>query len=98
MIPAGTVWENFPVPSPGELSCAHAWSAHLISHLPELFFGLEQQSPAWESIKLAPEKALDEAEAHIPLPRGMLVLKQDKNGFTYTLPPGVTAVVCDSSL
>ena len=98
MIPAGTVWENFPVPSPGELSCAHAWSAHLISHLPELFFGLEQQSPAWESIKLAPEKALGEAEAHIPLPQGTLVLKQDKNGFSYTLPPGVNAVISNSCL
>ena len=72
MLPAGTVWENFPPEKTGELSCAHAWSAHPLTHLPELVFGLEQTAAGWEKITLSPLPLLDEAALALPLPQGML--------------------------
>ena len=73
MIPAGTTWENFPKVNPGELSCAHAWSAHLISHLPELVFGFKQLSPAWENFSFEPFDGLEYADFIMPLPDNALL-------------------------
>ena len=91
MIPAGTTWENFPKPNPGELSCAHAWSAHIVSHLPELVFGLEQLSPGWEEIALDLKvpSGLSKAEFSLPLPQGELTLLYDGKDVISRIPPGV---------
>ena len=91
MIPAGTTWENFPRPNPGELSCAHAWSAHIISHLPELVFGLKQLAPRWEDIELdyQPLPGVEEAELTLPLPQGELSLRYDGKNVHSQIPQGV---------
>ena len=96
MLPAGTVWENFPAKN-SEVSCAHAWSAHLISHLPELIFGLQQLTPGWDKVRLKPEFLLDKASFSIPLPQGILSGKMNKTGEKYlvefTIPKGVAAEI-----
>ena len=91
MISAGTTWENFPNPNPGELSCAHAWSAHIISHLPELVFGLKQLSPGWEEISLDFHAipGIEKAEFKIPLPLGELYLSYDGKDVKYEIPLGI---------
>ena len=66
MLPAGTFWENYPVPN-SELSCSHAWSAHPISHLPELIFVLKQLEANWKKIRLEPVSLLKHAAFFIPL-------------------------------
>ena len=97
MIPAGTVWENFPNPNPGDLSCAHAWSAHLISHLPELVFGFKQLSPGWTDIEFDPHNMPDlaNAEFSIPLPLGKLscsFIGKNKD-FHCNIPSGIRAIL-----
>ena len=92
MLPAGTVWENFPGKG-GELSCSHAWSAHLISHLPELIFGLEQLKANWTSFRLKPEFILDEAAFALPLPTGLLTGKINRTEVEFTIPEGVRAEI-----
>lgn len=71
MLPAGTFWENYPVPN-SELSCSHARSAHPISHLPELIFVLKQLEANWKKIRLEPVSLLKHAAFFIPLPQGTL--------------------------
>ena len=92
MLPAGTVWENFPGKG-GELSCSHAWSAHLISHLPELIFGLEQLKANWTSFRLKPEFILDEAAFALPLSTGLLTGKIKRTEVEFTIPEGVWAEI-----
>lgn len=97
MLPTGTVWETFNDYSGSEISFSHAWSAHPISHLPELIFGLEQLEQGWKKIRLTPECLLDQAEFQIPLPQGSLSAKIRKKKETFalevTVPEGVTAEI-----
>jgi hypothetical protein len=97
MIPSGTTFENFSLKSTGELSFSHAWSAHVISHIPELLFNLEQLAPAWEKIRIKLNFILEEAKFAIPLPQGMLSINLKGNKENYSgsieVPPGVEAEI-----
>ena len=97
MIPSGTTFENFNVKSTGELSLSHAWSAHVISHIPELVFGLEQLSAKWEKIRIMPNFILDEAKFTIPLPQGILSINlrgtKDNYSGSIEIPKNVDAEI-----
>ena len=96
MLPAGTVWEKFPDKS-SECSCSHAWSAHPISHLPELVSGLKPLEANWKKIRLKPEFLLEEAEFSLPLPQGLLTGKitgsAEKYSVEFKIPEGVSAEI-----
>ncbi|MBE6405567.1 MAG: hypothetical protein E7040_06050 [Lentisphaerae bacterium] len=96
MLPAGTVWEKFPDKG-SECSCSHAWSAHPISHLPELVSGLKQLEANWKKIRLKPEFLLEEAEFSLPLPQGLLTGKITGSAENYSvefkIPEGVSAEI-----
>ena len=96
MIPYGTVSETFVGRGHTEDSCSHAWSAHAISHLPELIFGLKQLSSGWEKIRLKPEFFFD-ANFRIPLPQGILScqIKGTKENYSaeFDIPEGVIAEI-----
>ena len=94
MIPSGTVWETF---STG-WSYSHAWSAHAISHLPELVFGLKQTAPAWREIELNPLlNVLESAEMKVPTPQGMIQGSLKSSGSSVTvrfgIPAGIRAAI-----
>jgi hypothetical protein len=97
MIPSGTTFENFNVKSTGELSLSHAWSAHVISHIPELVFGLEQLSAKWEKIRIKPNFILDEAKFTISLPQGILSINlrgtKDNYSGSIEIPKNVDAEI-----
>ena len=97
MIPSGTVWETFLNNKGSEISLSHAWSAHPVSHLPELVFGLKQLESGWKRIRLKPEFLLQNATFKIPLPQGVLSCKitGTKEDFSaeFIVPGGVEAEI-----
>lgn len=97
MIPTGTVWENFPRGDYSGWSYSHAWSAHVISHLPELVFGLKQTGPAWKEVEFAPLALLDHARMTVPTPQGMIRGELERNGefaeASIVIPEGIHAVL-----
>ena len=97
MLDAGTVWENF-LDTPGrELSCSHAWSAHIVSHLPELIFGIKQLKENWSELSLKIEFIFEDASFKIPLPQGLLscTIKGTKENYALTIevPKNVKAII-----
>ncbi len=67
MVEFGTTFENYD----GTLSRSHAWSAHPVFILPQIFSGIKQTAPAWADFEVNPDTSLaDEAEIVWPTPRG----------------------------
>ncbi|MFA5203351.1 MAG: hypothetical protein WC708_03005 [Lentisphaeria bacterium] len=74
MIPYGGAWEHLNWnPKEGQ-SCCHAWSAHPVSHMVELFCGLKQLAPKWEIVEIVPDASLlpKFGDIRVPLPQGDL--------------------------
>ncbi len=96
MIPSGTTWEIF---DPGErgLSVSHAWSAHLVSHLPEILGGITQVEAGWKKIRFSPYFAGNYVSVTVPTPSGLIKAGWQKENGKITssleLPDGVTAEV-----
>jgi hypothetical protein len=92
MIPAGTTWEVFERGSYTGWSYSHAWSAHPLTHIPELLCGITQLEPGWQKIRFAPltTAGVSHASVTIPVPQG--AFKAGFNGLTAQLeiPAGVT--------
>ena len=97
MIPAGTTWEVFERGSYTGWSYSHAWSAHPLTHLPEIIFGLKQTAPAWKSVILEPEPLVEEAAFQIPVPQGILSASfRMRDGlfcFSSSIPPGMSVEI-----
>lgn len=74
MIPAGTTWEVFDRGAYTGWSYSHAWSAHPVTHLPELLCGIIQMEPAWRKVRICPCFPNGEtfASATIPTVHGLL--------------------------
>lgn len=99
MIPVGTTWEVFDPAGQGGLSFSHAWSAHPVSHLPEILGGVTQLEPGWKKVRFSPffsEKA-NAVSVAIPVPAGLIKASWKRKCGTVNcvleLPPGVTAEV-----
>ena len=98
MIPTGTVWEVYGRGDYGGWSYSHAWSAHLVSHLPELVFGVRQTAPAWRQVELTPLAGLlKHAQMTIPTPqgtlRGNLTRHGDAADLQLEIPQGMSATL-----
>lgn len=93
MIPSGTTWEIFDEAKSSEISYSHAWSAHIISHLAELIFGLKQLAPGWEKLRLQIEFLFDDIHFELPLPQGLLKCDIQKNSLEIVIPAGVNAEI-----
>lgn len=96
MIKSGTTWETFKCGY--ETSLSHAWSAHIISHLPELTLGIQQLSPAWKNIRLKPSFFMNEIHFKIPLPQGIFscnIIKRKSNLFSaeFNFPERINAEI-----
>ena len=74
MISDGTTWEVFDPRGAGGLSFSHAWSAHLVSHLPEILGGITQMEAGWRKIHFCPYFPPDETyvSVTIPTPFGLI--------------------------
>ena len=97
MIPTGTTWEVFERGDYPGWSYSHAWSAHPVTHLPEIIFGLKQTAPAWKNVILEPSPLMETASFRIPVPQGMLsvcIRKQDGESlFSCSIPQGMCAEI-----
>ena len=72
MIPCGTVWEVFDRGSYTGWSYSHAWSAHPLTHIPELL-GITQKEPGWRKIAFEPFFAdIADCDISIPSPLGIV--------------------------
>ncbi|MBQ9774708.1 MAG: hypothetical protein IJW17_01590 [Lentisphaeria bacterium] len=72
MIPSGTVWEVFDRGSYTGWSYSHAWSAHPLTHIPELL-GITQKEPGWRKIAFEPFFAdIADCDISIPSPLGIV--------------------------
>ena len=93
MIPTGTTWEVFERGDYPGWSYSHAWSAHPLTHLPEIIFGLKQTAPAWQSVILEPHLLVESASFRLPAPQGMLsaTLKKQENKYRFScsIPQGM---------
>ncbi len=73
MIAHGTTWENFEGRS-GEMSFSHAWSAHPVFHLMQIFGGVRQTRPGWKAVEIDPLLLGTGTEICVPTPAGRLEL------------------------
>ncbi|MBQ6473586.1 MAG: hypothetical protein IJJ33_16480 [Victivallales bacterium] len=74
MLPFSTTSEGFEHHFGSQSSVNHAWSAHPLTHIPELLCGLVQTAPAWRELELRPfaKGTVSEAELTMPTPSGRL--------------------------
>lgn len=97
----GTTWEMFgrDIGTYPGWSYSHAWSAHPLSHLPELLFGLRQTEPGWSGIRLEPfaSGAVTSAEMRVPTPHGPIDGAWSRNAGTFSctfrIPAGIRAEI-----
>ena len=91
MIPCGTVWEVFDRGSYTGWSYSHAWSAHPLTHIPELL-GITQKEPGWRKIAFEPFFAdIADCDISIPSPLGIVKAgwhKEDGHFNCYLKLPG----------
>ena len=98
MLPTGTTWEGYEWDEKAGSSCSHAWTAHPSYHFVNILVGLKQSAPAWREVRWAPvmAKGIDQAEAAIPTPQGLLKASWRKQGRTAYLrvemPTGMVVV------
>lgn len=93
MLPTGTTWEVFDRGNYSGWSYSHAWSAHPVTHLPEIVFGLKQTAPAWEKVILEPLPLLEKASFRMPSPQGILSAAIEKENFCCSIPAGMQAEI-----
>ena len=95
MVPTGTAWETFGKGDYSGWSYSHAWSAHPLSHLPELVFGVKQTEDAWRRVEFAPLlSALDSADLVLPTPQGTIRASLKLSGNTAELNFQIPAGIC----
>ena len=95
MVPTGTAWETFGKGDYSGWSYSHAWSAHPLSHLPELVFGVKQTEDAWRKVEFAPLlSALDSADLVLPTPQGTIRASLKLSGNTAELNFQIPAGIC----
>lgn len=98
MLSTGTTWEGYEWDEKAGSSCSHAWTAHPSYHLVNILVGLKQAAPAWREVRWAPllAKGIDQAEAVVPTPQGLLKASWRKQGrtaeFRIEVPAGVVIV------
>jgi hypothetical protein len=82
MLPTGTTWEGYEWNEKAGSSCSHAWTAHPSYHFVNILVGLKQSAPAWREVRWAPVmvKGIDQAEAVIPTPQGLLKAAWHRKG------------------
>ena len=99
MIPFSTTSEGFTHHFGSQSSVNHAWSAHPLTHIPELLCGLVQTAPAWRELELRPfvNGTVAEAELALPTPCGRLRFAWQRLERTLhceaQIPAGVKAVI-----
>ena len=78
-------------------SYSHAWSAHPLTHIPELLCGIVQLEPGWKKIRFAPmtDAGISFASVSVPVPMGFLKagFRKENDAFVGRLeiPEGMTA-------
>lgn len=103
MIPTSTTWEVFDRGNYPGWSFSHAWSAHPLTHIPELLCGIVQLEPGWRKIRFAPLTTADVSHASIaiPVPTGLLKagFRKEDDGFIGRLeiPQGMSAEIHTSA-
>ena len=103
MIPTSTTWEVFERGNYPGWSFSHAWSAHPLTHIPELLCGIVQLEPGWRKIRFAPLTTADVSHASIaiPVPTGLLKagFRKEDDGFIGRLeiPQGMSAEIHTSA-
>ena len=103
MIPSGTVWEVFDRGSYTGWSYSHAWSAHPVTHIPELLCGVVQLEPGWRKIRFSPvtDAGISSASVSVPVPMGILKAGFRQNGNvsvgTLEIPEGMTTEIHSAS-
>ena len=103
MISTSTTWEVFERGDYSGWSYSHAWSAHPLTHIPELLCGIIQLEPGWRKIKFAPltSAGVSQASVSIPVPTGLFKagFRKEQDGFIGRLeiPPGMSAEVHTSA-
>lgn len=99
MVPVSTTWEVFDRGDYPGWSYSHAWSAHPVTHIPELLCGVVQMEPGWKKIRFAPltDAGFSFASVSVPVPTGVLKAGFRKNGNDFVglleIPEGMTAEV-----
>ena len=102
MIPTSTTWEVFDRGNYPGWSYSHAWSAHPLTHIPELLCGIVQLEPGWKKVRFAPltDAGVSHASVSIPVPMGMLKAGFSKKSDSFVglleIPDGMTAEVYSS--
>jgi hypothetical protein len=90
----GSTWERFQ-PDRGSESFSHAWSAHPLFHLPQIFAGIEQTAPGWKRLRVTPWLALPSFESITPTPHGPVEVRwhteEDGVWFHFDAPSTVRA-------
>lgn len=103
MIPTSTTWEVFERGNYPGWSYSHAWSAHPLTHIPELLCGIVQLEPGWKKIRFAPltDAGISFASVSIPVPMGILKagFRKENDAFVgwLEIPEGMTAEFYSSS-
>ncbi len=99
MIDTSTTWEVFDRGDYTGWSYSHAWSAHPVTHLPEILGGINQTAPAWKRIAFKPFFMPGETHvaAQVATPHGVIKSswQRRKDGVfcSLDLPPGIAADV-----
>jgi hypothetical protein len=76
-----TTWAESPEPTRSD---SHAWSAHPNYDLLTIVAGIHPKTARFSTVRIEPHPAsLQQVEAAVPTPHGMVEVKYDKDGDTF---------------